>query len=230
MSTLNNAPDSGFILNVNKPIGKSSYAVVSYIKRLTGIKKVGHAGTLDPFAEGVLLVAGGRATKQISDMMKLEKEYRGTVRFGLVSDTYDNSGAVTEEHSIESVNDILICQVLEYFRGTIEQVPPPYSAIKYKGKPLYSYARKGTIIIPKQRYITVYEIQLESFNPPDAIIRVVCSKGTYIRSIAHDLGRRLGCGAILIALTRLRIGNYNLEDAITWENMPKAVRKYSCVN
>jgi len=221
----NKTDDFGIILNVNKPVGKSSFAVVSYIKRLTGVKKVGHAGTLDPEASGVLLIVMGKATKQVESLMSLEKEYIGTVQFGLITDTYDSTGNILEQNSIEKLTEKSITQALTQFKGSIQQVPPRFSALKYKGKPRYSYARNGKIILPDRRPVHIYEIKLDSFHASKAIIRIVCSRGTYVRSIAHDLGQVLGCGAILSALTRMRIGEYHIDDAVSWENLPERTRE-----
>jgi len=215
----------GIILNVNKPVGKSSFAVVSYLKRLAGVKKIGHAGTLDPEASGVLLIVIGRATKQVESLMSLEKEYVGTVRFGIVTDTYDSTGNILERHSTEGLTEQSITKALARFKGEIHQVPPRFSALKYKGKPLYSYARKGVIISPYSRPVRIYEIELDSFHSPEATIRIVCSRGTYVRSIAHDLGQVLGCGAILSSLTRIRIGEYHIDDAVSWESLPEKARE-----
>lgn len=221
--------DAGFILNVNKPKGKTSFSVVSYVKRLSGIKKVGHAGTLDPLATGVLLIVAGRATKQVENLMTLEKEYVGTVKFGIVTDTYDSNGRILSEEDAGYVTESAVRNKLKNFNGKIKQVPPSFSALKYKGKPLYKYARKGEIIKPEPREVMVHSIELESFSETGAIIRVVCSRGTYIRSIAHDLGQKLGCGAILSGLIRVRIGNFHVDDAVTWEDLPKEFEKFTAV-
>jgi len=217
--------DFGWILNVDKPVGKTSFAVVSYIRKLSKIRKVGHAGSLDPNASGVLLIAVGNATKQVQQLMNLDKEYVGTFRFGLVTDTYDCEGTILEEQKDFELSEDAITVELQKFSGTIRQIPPNFSALKYKGEPLYKYARRGDFIEVKPREVHVSKIELEKFNFPEAVIRIICSRGTYIRSIAHDLGRLLGCGAILSALTRERIGDYLLKNALTWEDLPESVEK-----
>ncbi|MFC1557241.1 tRNA pseudouridine(55) synthase TruB [candidate division KSB1 bacterium] len=220
---LQEGDNPGWILNVNKPVGKTSYAVVSYVKKLSKIRKVGHAGSLDPGASGVLIIVIGRATKQVEKLMDLEKVYTGTVRFGMVTDTYDLDGTLIEERDVKGVNAELIEQSLKAFSGTVKQVPPPFSALKHKGRPLYSYARKGEIVIPDAREVNIYSIELESYIEPDAVIHVTCSRGTYIRSIAHELGRKLGCGAVLSSLTRERVGEYRLSDSCSWDELPDTV-------
>ncbi len=217
--------EGGWILNINKPVGKTSFAVVSYIRKLFNIKKVGHAGTLDPAAEGVLIVAVGKATKKVESFMDLEKEYRGTVKFGVVTDTYDSEGRIVEENEVADLSFSRIENKLQEFSGKIMQTPPLFSALKHKGKPLYKYARKGEKIIPKPREINIYKIDLESFAENEAVIRIICSRGTYIRSIAYDLGRKLGCGAMLSGLVRVRIGDYHIDDAVTWDDLPKRVKE-----
>lgn len=215
--------DFGYIINVNKPAGKTSFDVVAYVRKLSGIKKVGHAGTLDPDASGVLLIVLGTATKQVENLMGLEKEYLTTIRLGVDTDTYDSSGKVVEKKPVKGLTRNKITSVLEQFEGEILQVPPPFSALKYKGKPLYTYARKGNIITPDARKVNVSKISLESMEIPDITVRVVCSRGTYIRSIAHDLGKKLGCGGIVYQLTRLRIGDYDLSNSVTWGQLPETL-------
>lgn len=215
--------ENGWLFNVDKPIGKSSFAVCSYLRKLSRIKKVGHAGTLDPNATGVLLVAIGKATKRIDSFVGLEKEYRGRIRFGLTTDTYDTDGTVLYEKPVEGLTREMVEEGLKAFSGEISQVPPSFSALKHKGRPLYKYARKGEIITPEPRKVTIYEIALEMFEPPETVIRVTCSRGTYIRSIAHDLGEALGFGAVLSGLTRTRIGDFGLDDSLKWDELAGAV-------
>jgi len=217
--------DGGWILNVSKPVGKTSFAVVSYVRKLSHIKKVGHAGSLDPNAEGVLIVAVGKATKKIEQFVNYEKEYVGRVRFGIETDTFDSDGSVISTSPVNGLNAEKIEQALQTFSGTISQVPPRFSALKYKGRPMYEYARRGEIIEPEPRDVNVYDIRLESVELPDAVIRITCSRGTYIRSIAHDLGQMLGCGAILHALTRERIGDYHIRDALKWHELPHMIEE-----
>ncbi|MCP4725939.1 MAG: tRNA pseudouridine(55) synthase TruB [bacterium] len=203
----------------------TSFSVVAYIRKLTGIKKVGHAGTLDPAADGILLVAVGKATKRIEGLMGMEKEYVGNFKFGITTDSFDAEGKITDQRSCEGLSEDLIRKELENFKGTIDQVPPVFSALKHKGKPLYKYARKGIKIEPAPRKVKISEIALESFKKDEARIRVVCSRGTYIRSIANDLGEALGCGAILNGLTRERIGSYMIKDSISMEGLPEKIEE-----
>ena len=218
--------DFGLILSVNKPEGKTSFAVVSYVRKLSGVKKVGHSGTLDPFATGVLLIVLGKATKQVESLMSLEKEYLATIRFGIETDTYDRTGKVQEEFSTEKLSEQAVIKALTNFEGDINQVPPLFSALKYKGKPLYKYARRGEKVSLVARPVSISEIKLESFDLPDAVIRIVCSRGTYVRSIAHDLGKILGCGAIVSELTRIRIGNYHVDETVAWNQLPETLKEF----
>ncbi|MFC1555600.1 tRNA pseudouridine(55) synthase TruB [candidate division KSB1 bacterium] len=217
--------EQGRILNINKPVGKTSFDVVRYVRKLTGIKKVGHAGSLDPNATGILLIAVGKATKKIELLMGLEKEYIGTITLGVETETYDIEGKVVETKDTSSITLDQIREALLGFSGTIQQVPPVYSALKYKGKPLYSYARKGIDIKPEPRSVNIYKMEFLSYREPEIVIRAVCSRGTYIRSIAHDLGKTLGVGGMLSALSRVRIGEYCIEDSLNWEDLPRTAEE-----
>ncbi|MFC1554109.1 tRNA pseudouridine(55) synthase TruB [candidate division KSB1 bacterium] len=215
--------DFEYILNVNKPVGKSSFSIVHYVRKLSGVKKVGHAGTLDPNASGVLLVVMGKATKQVEALMTMEKEYIGKIKLGLVTDTLDICGSIIEKKPIGNITAEEIRKHLLDFEGEILQTPPIYSALKYKGKPLYKYARKGEKIEPEPRKVNIYEISLISFNKDEAVIKVICSRGTYIRCIARDLGEKLGCGGTISELSRTRIGDYHIDDSVDWEDLPKKI-------
>lgn len=207
------------ILVVNKPKGWTSHDVVNKVRRIYGVKKVGHAGTLDPMATGVLIVLVGDATKRQKEFMGMEKEYEAEITFGAETDTYDAEGIVAIERSsnqaVKNLTRDKIKRILGEFEGEIEQTVPPYSAVKVKGKRLYELARKGKIgnvKLPKRK-VFIKEIRLLDFqqgNLPKARIRVVCSKGTYIRSLAHDLGQKFGCGAFLSELVRTRVGKFKL--------------------
>ncbi len=216
--------DFGAVMNVSKPIGKSSFAVVSYIRKLSKIRKVGHAGTLDPAASGVLLIALGKATKKVEQLMNCEKEYIGSIQFGYETDSYDNSGKMIAEYPVNDLKREDIENALRDFRGEISQVPPVYSALKHNGQPLYEYARKGEPVIPDARMVHVRDLSIEYYEAGIARIRMVCSRGTYVRSIAHDLGLKLGCGAVLCGLTRVRVGEYLIKDAAMWDHLPETVR------
>jgi tRNA pseudouridine55 synthase len=206
------------ILVVNKPQGWTSHDVVGRIRRLTHQKRVGHAGTLDPMATGVLLVCLGRATRVAEYLMGSDKTYRAVMRLGVETDTYDADGQVIATQPV-AVDESELRAVLARFVGEIDQVPPMYSALKRDGKPLYKLARQGIEVEREPRRIKIHDIALRAWQPPDATIDVRCSSGTYIRSLAHDIGAALGCGAHLIALTRLASGSFYIDDAVTLEDL-----------
>jgi tRNA pseudouridine55 synthase len=189
------------ILNVDKPVGWSSFDVVRLVKRGTGVKRVGHAGTLDPLASGVLLVLLGQASRVSEYLMALRKEYRATVRLGISTNTYDAEGEVTAERPVD-VGEAQLRQALEEFTGEIQQTPPAFSAVKVDGQRAYARARRGESVELKPRAAVIYKTQVVEFSPPTIVLDIECSRGTYVRSIAHDLGERLGCGAHLAGLDR----------------------------
>jgi tRNA pseudouridine55 synthase len=206
---------------IDKPPGASSFYMVRKVRNALGMKKVGHAGTLDPFATGLLVLCAGRpATKLISQIQDGEKEYLATLRLGIETTTLDPEGNITAESLIGNLSALIVEATLQKFRGEQEQVPPIYSALKHKGKPLYHYARKGIEITKPPR--TVQVKILERVETTDEIddrspylhIRVVCSKGTYIRTLGADIGRELGCGAYLTALRRVRSGCFHVDDSV----------------
>jgi tRNA pseudouridine55 synthase len=201
------------ILNINKPPGVTSFHVVSRVRRLTGIRKIGHAGTLDPMASGVLPICIGRATRMVEYLLDQPKTYRGRIRFGVATDTYDSEGQVTAERDASALEGQAVEWTLGRFAGDIDQVPPMYSALKRDGRPLYEYAREGKRIDLPPRPVRVYSIELIDFEAPYAEIAVECGRGFYVRSLAHDLGEALGCGAHLAELTRTRSGPFSLEEA-----------------
>ena len=200
-------------LNIYKPKGMTSHDVVAMLRKITKIKQIGHTGTLDPFAEGVLPVCIGKATRLI-EYLEDDKEYLATVQFGKNTTTYDIEGEVTEcfENKITQ-NDLELA--LDSFRGEIEQLPPIYSAIKVNGKKLYEYARKGETVEIKPRKVTISKLELKCFDyeKQTAELLIACSKGTYIRSIAYDLGQKLKCGGYLTKLIRTKAGNFTLDKA-----------------
>ena len=207
------------ILNLNKQPGPTSHDVVDHVRKLTGIRRVGHAGTLDPLAAGVLLVCIGRATRVAEYLMAGHKVYRARVRLGISTDTYDAEGTVTSEAPVE-VNRVQVEAALSSFRGVIAQVPPVYSAIKHRGTSLHRLARRGVAVeqIPlKARQVEILRLELTAWEPPECTLEVTCSSGTYVRALAHDLGQALGCGAHLSGLIRLASGRFHVEDAITLE-------------
>ncbi len=201
------------VFNVNKPMGLTSFGVVKRIRHWTGYKKVGHAGTLDPLATGVLIVCTGQATKQISRYMNMAKEYQGLIELGKQTTTDDGEGEVIEYKPVPELlsNDIL--SALFQFVGEIKQVPPQYSAVKWKGRRAYRLARRGQYIPLKARYVDIYDIQLLNWKSPFLSIRVNCSTGTYIRALARDIGNCLGTGGYLKALVRTRVGPFTIENS-----------------
>lgn len=209
----------GDIILVNKPAGWTSYKVVDKIKRWFKVKKVGHGGTLDPFAEGLLIIATQNKTKELSKILELDKEYEGVMELGAITPSYDVETEIIERRSLDGITEEKIRETARYFIGEIEQVPPMYSAVKYKGKPLYKLARKGLNVERKPRKVKIYDFQILDVNLPEVKFRVRCSKGTYIRSLVYDFGEKLGCGAYLKSLVRTRIGNYKIEDALTIEEI-----------
>lgn len=213
---------SGF-LNIDKPIGLTSHDVVARVRRLyrqqTGSKKVGHAGTLDPLATGVLVVCLGAATRLSDYVMHTTKIYRAEVQLGVETDTYDAEGEIVARHDAAGVTQADIATVLNRFTGDIEQVPPMHSAIKVNGKKLYELARAGQTIERAARPVTIHAIDLISYEGDVLTIDVTCGSGTYIRSLAHDIGAELGVGAHLTALRRMKSGDFDVNQAVTLEQL-----------
>jgi len=192
--------------------------VVSRLRTASGVKRIGHSGTLDPFAEGLLIVGLGRAsTKLLGQYLHAPKEYYGRIVLGTVTDTYDPTGRIIEQNSFIIPSEIQIQESLERFKGEIQQIPPLFSALKMQGKRLYKAARQGEKIIPPPRRVNIFELELCGLNEDGFNLRVVCSGGTYIRSLAYDLGRDLGMGGHLAQLKRTRIGNFTIEQTVDLE-------------
>ena len=189
----------GEILNFYKPAGMTSFKVVKIIRGLAGVKKVGHAGTLDPFAEGVLLICTGKATKKVSQLMDLQKEYISQIKLGIETDTDDRTGKIIKTQSVPDLTLQEFEKICQQFIGEIPQIPPMYSAKKIGGKRLYKIARQGKVIERRPAIVTIYSIDILDFHIPEITIKVVCSKGTYIRSLARDIGIQAECGAHLQA-------------------------------
>jgi tRNA pseudouridine55 synthase len=210
------------ILNLNKPKGWTSHDVVARVRHLTGVRRVGHAGTLDPMATGVLLVCLGKATRIAEYLMAGRKCYSATLRLGISTDSHDADGRVTAEAPV-AADLAAIEEALSRFRGPIEQVPPMVSAIKKDGQRLYELARRGIEVERSPRAVEIYGLHLVDWASPELTIDVTCSSGTYIRAIARDLGRDLGCGAHLTALTRTASGDFTLSDAIEMTTFIDAV-------
>lgn len=211
------------LLILDKPTGPTSHDAVQRLRRLSGQRRIGHAGTLDPLAEGVLLVCLGRATRFVEYLVGLDKTYETTVRLGQATTTYDAEGTVTLERSVE-VTPGQIEAALDAWRGPIQQRVPLFSAVKRDGQPLYKSARRGEAVEPPVREVTIHALDVLSFTPPLLTLRVVCSSGTYIRSLAHDLGAALGCGGHVAALRRTAVGRFTIAqavslDALTPENL-----------
>jgi tRNA pseudouridine55 synthase len=213
------------ILNIDKPAGKTSFSVVAMVKRLSGERHAGHAGTLDPDATGVLPVCLGRGTRIIEFLMDTIKIYRAQIEFGKATDTYDGSGKITRQEDPSGIDITRLEKALESFRGTIQQTPPMYSAVKHKGQPLYKLARAGIDVERKSRTVKIHRLELILWQPPEVTLDIECSKGTYIRSLAHDMGQALGCGAYLKSLIRTRCGIFDIKDAISVTQLEEACRR-----
>ena len=205
-------------MNVYKPVGKTSHDVVAYFRKLLKIKKIGHTGTLDPFAEGVLPICVGNSTRLI-EYLPDDKAYLAFVQLGKATDSYDTEGNVIFESDKKVTKEQLV-SALTSFEGEIEQLPPMYSAIKVKGKKLYEYAREGKTISVAPRQVTIHKIELKNFDEEkqEAQVYIECSKGTYIRSIANDLGQNLCCGGYLTRLIRTKAGKFLVEDSIKMQD------------
>lgn len=214
-------PLSG-ILNVDKPSGLTSHDVVDAVRRMAGQRKVGHAGTLDPMATGVLLVCLGQATRVAEFLMAGHKRYRATITLGRATDTYDAEGQTLSSGGPTGFTSAQVEEALAGFRGRFEQVPPMYSALKKDGQPLYKLARRGLTVERKARSVQVYELNLRDWSPPSLVVEILSSPGTYVRSLAHDLGQRLGCGGYLEALVRLSSGRFALETAVSLDRLEEA--------
>ncbi len=207
--------EAGAILNFHKPSGKSSFWLVKQI-RLRIKTKVGHAGTLDPFAEGVLLICTGRATRQVEQLMSLTKEYVGDIELGISTDTDDPTGKIVAQAPVPALTREELQAVCQSFVGPIYQLPPLFSAKQVQGRRLYKLARRGVAIERTPKLVHIEKIELLHHEQNLMTIRVICSKGTYIRALARDIGQQLGCGAYLKKLIRTRIGGYTIDEALNW--------------
>ncbi len=216
--------EEGKVLLINKPLRWTSFDAVRKIRNAIRIKKVGHAGTLDPLATGLLIICTGRFTKKINEYMAREKEYTGSFTLGGTTPTYDLESEPGDFKSTEGISEEKIRQATSHFKGEIMQVPPAHSAIKVEGKRVYELARMGKEVKLEPRKVTISEFEITSIEMPVVHFRVVCSTGTYIRSLANDFGKQLGCGAYLSSLCRTRIGEFKLKDALTIEEFLKSVQ------
>lgn len=211
------------IFNINKPTGITSHDVVAIIRKHMKQKRVGHAGTLDPLASGVLPICVGQGTRVAEYLSESGKAYQAEIQFGSATDTYDAEGTITATASSAELTLTTIEETIEQFRGPQMQYPPLYSAIKIEGQPAYKRARAGEALALEPRPIVIYTLEILAWNPPRLTLAIECSKGTYIRSLAHDLGMHIGCFAYLQALTRTRSGPFTLADSITLEQFAAAV-------
>tara|TARA_R100001369_G_scaffold92817_1_gene140120 strand:+ start:939 stop:1634 length:696 start_codon:yes stop_codon:yes gene_type:complete len=220
----------GQVLLIDKPLGWSSFQAVNSLKWKIRKKfqlkkiKIGHAGTLDPLATGLLLICTGKATKTINELQGQEKEYTGTITLGGTTPSYDLETEINEKYPVDHITNELIHSTTAQFIGDIEQIPPVFSALKKDGKRLYEYAREGKEVEIKKRKVTITEFEITSISLPMVQFKVVCSKGTYIRSLAHDFGKALQSGAHLSSLKRTKIGDYNVNKAITPEDFGKLLQ------
>ena len=211
------------ILNINKPSGMTSHDVVLRVRRCTGQRKVGHAGTLDPLATGVLLICLGQATRLTEYLMAGRKIYRAVICLGITTDTYDATGSVIARQPVGELSLERIGQVLASFEGAIQQRPPAYSAIRQAGRRLYRLARQGVAVQTTPRPVYIEAIRLIAWQSPRLTLEVTCSAGTYIRSLAHDIGQQLGVGGHVAELSRLASGDWRIEQSITLEQLEAAV-------
>ena len=210
------------VININKPRGLTSHDVVLRIRRLFPGIKVGHGGTLDPQATGVLPVFIGHATRLTAHVTNFDKEYEGEMVLGEDTDTQDGDGKILEQRDIKGITPEKIREVLKKFQGEIEQVPPMYSALRIKGKRLYNLARKGKVVERAPRKVTIFWIKILGIDLPRVSFSVACSKGTYIRTLCSDIGNALACGAYLSRLSRIKTGNYHINESVDLEEFLKS--------
>jgi tRNA pseudouridine55 synthase len=210
------------VLVVDKPVGLTSHDVVQIIRRGTGIRRAGHTGTLDPRASGVLVVLIGPAVRLSEFVSAADKRYQATLRLGTSTDTYDAEGRITRSTPVDNISEEQFVDILQNYIGEIEQVPPPYSAVKVKGRKAYEHARQGEQVDLKPRKIHVYNLDVLEWAPPEAVLDVYCSSGTYVRSLANDLGNDVGTGAYLIGLRRTKSGRFTLRDAVPLRQLQDA--------
>lgn len=211
------------IICINKPQEFTSFDVIAKMRGIMRVKRLGHAGTLDPMATGVLPVFVGRATKACDILPDRDKVYTAGFKLGLISDTQDVFGNITEERSAESITEDMIRDTLQQFRGDIMQIPPMYSAVMINGQRLYDLARQGIVVEREPRAVTIFSLELLSYNAEEksGVLEISCSKGTYIRTLINDIGESLGCGGIMTELVRTRACGFGLEDCVTLEDLQK---------
>ena len=215
----------GQVILIDKPLDWTSFDIVRKIRNITRVIKVGHAGTLDPLATGLLIVCTGKFTKKINEYMGMEKEYTGTFTLGATTPTFDLESAPEQEVTTDHLTDEMIHQATEAFKGLIMQVPPSHSAIKQDGKPVYLAARKGLEVVLEPRPVTIHHFSIEKIELPIVHFKVICSTGTYIRSLANDFGKALGVGGYMSSLRRTSIGNFLADEAQTIEGFEIAINQ-----
>lgn len=213
------ASEPAGVFNIDKPAGLSSHDVVNRVRRLVGIRRVGHAGTLDPLATGVLLVCVGVATRVVEYLQAGRKVYQADLVLGATTTTYDAEGEIVSTAPLPALTVAELETALQPFTGDIWQRPPAFSAVKHRGRPLYALARAGIAVESEPRRVTVHQIEVLDWQPPHLTLRITCSPGTYIRSLAHDFGQQLGCGAYLHGLRRLASGTWRVEDAVRLDDL-----------
>lgn len=216
------SPQLDGLLILDKPPGRTSHDMVDYVRRRFRQKKVGHCGTLDPMATGLLMLLLGKATRVQDLLMSEDKEYVGAFKLGEITDSQDADGQVIETREVPPLTPDEIVAAMNQFRGDFYQTPPMVSAVKQGGVPLYKLARQGKEVEREPRLVHVYHSELTGFEPPIVRFRIACTKGFYVRTYAHDIGQALGCGAHLIQLTRTKSGNFSLDRAIAWSDLQAA--------
>lgn len=217
---------NGEVILIDKQIRKTSFDIVHKVRKYTGVKKVGHAGTLDPMATGLVIVCTGKMTKEIYKFQNFDKTYEGTITIGKSTPSYDLETEYNAVFNFDFVDEDLIHKVKEKFIGVQKQTPPMYSAIKKNGKPLYELARKGKEVERKEREVVIKDFVIKKIELPDIFFEIKCSKGTYIRVVAHEFGQVLGCGAHLSSLRRTKIGEFSVDDALTINEFIESFKKF----
>jgi tRNA pseudouridine55 synthase len=220
---------AGEIILIDKAFRKSSFDCVYKVRKTVGVKKVGHAGTLDPNATGLVIVCTGRKTKEISSVQELAKIYTGIISLGKTTSSFDGERKFDSDNSYGHITESEILSARDQFVGNILQMPPMFSAVKHNGQPLYKFARKGREVEREAREVVVTKFEITKINLPDIHFEISCSKGTYIRVIAHDFGQQLGCGAYLKELRRTQIGEFKVEDAFTLDEFKEIAKNYCLV-
>jgi tRNA pseudouridine55 synthase len=215
--------EAGEVLLIDKKFGLTSFSAIYKVKKILKIRKAGHAGTLDPHATGLLIICTGKKTKDIYKYQDLEKTYSGIISLGKITPSMDAETEVMEERSFDNITEEDVLKTRDSFLGAVYQTPPMYSAIKFQGKALYRYARKGVEIERQPRQVEISKFDITEINFPDIHFEITCSKGTYVRVVAGDLGDKLGCGAYLKSLRRTAIGEFSVNDAFTIDELKEYV-------